>query len=172
MIEAEGTESGRTSVTEGGSNIRVTMSIDTPCFEEVLLSTFNGGQAVTIDRTEPTPNATAKITVTFEGDQCTYNGPKKIGVGQITIDWNIDKAHDGFALVVATLDKGKTFSDLDAWPSTDQPPWLQVVAYAEANSGSQPTVTADVEEGPIYIVWFTAPPEKKMGTLGPIEVER
>ena len=95
---------------------------------------------------------------------------QRIATGQIAIDWNVDDADGKYALVVATLDKDKTFDDLDTWPSTDQPPWLQIVTYAEATSGSHSTVTADVEDGPIYIVCFTAPPEKKMGTLGPIEV--
>lgn len=112
------------------------------------------------------------MTITIEGDKCNYNGLQKIAVGQIAIDWNVDKAHDKYGLVVGTLDKGKTFADLDAWPSADQPPWLQIVTYAEANPGSHSTVTADVEEGPIHLVCFTTPPDKKMGTLGPIEVER
>jgi inosine-uridine nucleoside N-ribohydrolase len=171
VIEAEGEESGRTKVVDGGTNIRVVMSVDAPRFEEVFLSTLNGGKAATIDRTEPTPGATAKMSVAIEGDKCTYSGPKNIATGQIAIDWNVDNAHGKYALVVATLDKDKTFADLDAWPSTDQPPWLQIVTYVEATSGNHSTVTADVEDGPIYIVCFTAPPEEKMGTLGPIEVE-
>jgi pyrimidine-specific ribonucleoside hydrolase len=171
VIEAEGEDSGRVVAVDSGPDIRVAMSVDAPHFEDVFLRTLNGGQVVTIDRTEPTPNAVAKMAVRMEGDQCAYNGPQEIEVGQIAMDWNVDEVHDKYGLVVATLDKGKTFADLDAWPSADQPPWLQVVAYAEANPGSHSTVTADVEEGPIYLVCFTAPPDKKMGVLGPIEVK-
>ncbi len=172
VIEAEGADSGRVDVVDSGPDIRVAMSVDAPHFEDVFLRTLNGGGAVTIDRTEPTPSPLAKMAVTIEGDKCDYNGPQKIAVGQIAMDWNVDEAHDKYGLIVATLDKDKSFADLDAWPSTDQPPWLQVVTYAEANPDSHSTVTAEVEEGSIYIVCFTAPPEKKMGTLGPIEVEK
>lgn len=170
VVEAEGEESGRTQVSDDGTDIRVAVSIDAPRFEEVFLSILNSGQAVTIDRTEPTPGA-GQMSVTIEGDTCAYSGPERIPAGRIAIDWTVDKAHDRYGLAVATLAQGKTFADLDAWLSTDPPSWLQLVTFAEATSGSHRTVTANVEEGPIYMVCFTAPPDKKMGTLGPIEVE-
>jgi pyrimidine-specific ribonucleoside hydrolase len=170
VVETEGEESGRTKVTDDGTNIRVAVSVDAPRFEEVFLSTLNGGGAVTIDRTEPTPG-TGQMSVTIEGDTCVYSGPASIPAGRMAIDWTVDEAHDRYGLAVATLDKGKTFADLDAWPLTDPPSWLHLVTFAEATSGSHRTVTADVAAGPIYMVCFTAPPDKKMGTLGPIEVE-
>jgi inosine-uridine nucleoside N-ribohydrolase len=170
VIEAEGEESGRTHVSDGGTSIRVAMSVDAPRFEEVFLSTLNGGKAVTIVRTEPTPGAAAQMSVAIEGDQCTYSGPKEIAAGQIAIDWNVDEAHAYYGLAVVTLDEGKTFADLDRWPSTDPPSWLQIVTFRETTAGNHSTVTARVRGGPIYIVCFTRPPDKKMGTLGPIGV--
>ena len=170
VIEAEGEESGRTKVTDDGTNIRVAMFIDAPRFEEIFLSALNGGKAVTIDRTEAIPDRAAQMSVAIEGDKCTYSGPETIAAGQIAIDWNVDEAHDIYGLAVVTLDEGKTSADLDAWPSTDPPSWLQVVAFSDATPGSHSTVTARVEKGPIYFVCFTLPPDKKMGTLGPIEI--
>jgi hypothetical protein len=84
-IKAEGAEIGRTVVTENGANVRVAMSVDAPRFEEVLLSVLNSGAAVTIDRTEPTPDSLAKMAVTFEGDRCTYSGTKRVAAGPIEV---------------------------------------------------------------------------------------
>jgi len=111
------------------------------------------------------------MTVTFTGEKCSYDGPQQVTAGEIVVDWIVDNEdHDRYGLAVVTLDEGKTFADLDAWPSTDQPPWLQLVDFADVGPGSRLLMVADVEQGPIYFVCFTAYPETKMGTLGPVEV--
>ena len=77
VIEAEGEESGRTKWSMEGRSIRVAdVGRRARVFEEVFLSTLNGGKAVTIDRTHPTPAPTAKMSVAIEDDKCTYSGPK------------------------------------------------------------------------------------------------
>lgn len=116
--------------------------------------------------------ATVTVTVTFDGDECTYDGPTTISADQITVNWNITgQARDGYALGITRLDEGKTFEDLDAWPSIEHPPWASVVAFEEAGPDLSPMV-ADVSyfEGPIFLVCFTAYPHAKTGVLGPVEV--
>jgi inosine-uridine nucleoside N-ribohydrolase len=169
VVEAEGAEVGRTAVVDDGAEVRVAMTVDAERFEQVFLSTLNGGRAVTIDRTVvvPEPN----VTVTFAQDKCTYSAKQPLPLGQIGIEWIVQDQHDKFGLAVLTLDQGKSIKDLEAWTSTDQPPWSQLVAFYEAASGSHATVTAEVEKGPIYFVCFTAYPEQVCGALGPIEVK-
>lgn len=111
------------------------------------------------------------MTVTFDGNECTYDGPDTVSAGQITVNWNIKgQARDGYALAIVTLDEGKTFEDLDAWPSIDAPLWANVVVARESFSGSLSPFVADVTEGPIFLVCFTAYPKAKVGVLGPVEV--
>jgi len=170
VVEAEGAEVGRTKAANDGAEVRVAMTVDAERLEQVFLSTLNGGQAVTIDRTVVTPEPNA--TVTFAEDKCTYKAAQQLPLGQVGIDWIVeDKNHDKFGLAVLTLDQGKSIKDLAAWTSTDQPPWSQLVAFHEAAPGSRSIVTAEVEEGPIYFVCFTAYPEMILGALGPIEVK-
>jgi hypothetical protein len=81
------------------------------------------------------------------------------------------RAHDLFGLAIVTLDEGKTFQDLDAWPSTDQPPWTTLLSFAEASPGSGlRTVWVPAQKRPIFMVCFTAYPETKTTVLGPVAV--
>ena len=113
----------------------------------------------------------ADMTITFDGNECTYDGPQSVPAGKITVDMVFkNKEHDRFALVIATLDEGKTFEDLDQWPTTDPPPWLTIVDGWETPPDSTKQVTAQIANGPLYFVCFYSPPDTKYGTLGPVAV--
>jgi hypothetical protein len=87
------------------------------------------------------------------------------------VNWNIENQnHDKYGLAILTLDEAKTFEDLDAWPSVDKPSWAKLITFAEARLDSLSPVVADVTEGPIFLVCFTAYPEAKVGVLGPVKV--
>ena len=118
----------------------------------------------------PTP-VTADMTITFDGNGCTYDGPQSVPAGKITVDMVFkNKEHDKFALVIATLNEGKAFEDLDQWPTTDPPPWLTIVDGWETPPDSTKQVTAQIANGPLYFVCFYSPPDTKYGTLGPVAV--
>jgi lysophospholipase L1-like esterase len=125
--------------------------------------------------TPPAPaEADAGITVTFDGDQCIYKGPDQVPAGRISVilDVKDQKDHEEYGLAVLTLDEGKTFEDLDAWSSTDRPPWSQLHGLLEEiPQGSRAETTVTAFEGPLFLVCFTAYPVTKSGTLGPIAVE-
>jgi hypothetical protein len=127
-------------------------------------------QAESATATPAATRSASEMTVTFVGSQCTFDGPTQVRAGRITVNWDTDKSHDTFGLAILTLNKGKTMADLAAWPSTDQPPWTTLVSFRDTGPGSRSKEDIDVSEGPIYLVCFTASPEKKMGVLGPIEV--
>ncbi len=116
------------------------------------------------------------MTVTFSGDACTYDGSAAIPAGPVTVNWAIKgQPRDGYAVALVTLDEGKTFEDLDAWPSVGKPPWAELVAleerFPEEGSPDDLSFVAEVTEGPIFLVCFTRDPRAKVGVLGPIEVE-
>ena len=118
------------------------------------------------------PNSVTTPTISIDGDKCTYTGPQSIPTGKVTIDWVVNnKDHDKYGLVIVTLNEGKTFEDIDKWPSSDPPPWITIVGIAEAAPNSRQQVTAQITEGPIYFVCFYSPPDTKFDTSGPVAVE-
>lgn len=163
VVEEGAEESGHTVVTDDGAEVRVAVSADALCFEEKFLSTLNGGVDVTITR------RAADMTIRFDGSGCTYDGPETVSVGQLIA--NIDnQSQKNFGLAIVRLEEGKTFEDLDVWPSVDKPPWAELIIFAAVSPLGRSTLVADVTEGPIFLVCFTAPPEAKIGVLGPVEV--
>lgn len=172
-IQTEGEDIGRTVEGSSGRTLRMALSANAARFEGALVSALNGGAPVKITRS-PTDTPPAPLgAIRMEGDECIYDGPGTLPPGKISLEFiTKGKTHNAFALVVATLREGKTFADLDAWPSTDQPPWLDVVAFAESGPDTQKLFVANLTSGPIYIVCFYAPPETKFATLGPIEVSK
>jgi inosine-uridine nucleoside N-ribohydrolase len=119
-------------------------------------------------KSTPTPSGP---TVIFDADQCTYTGPASIPAGKFTFDWIVkDKKRDQYGLVAATLKPGKTFEDLEAWPTTDPPSWLNIIGLTEAGPKSQQSVTYQITDGPVYFVCFYTPPDTKFGVIRPITV--
>ena len=125
-----------------------------------------------------TPSAPAEanaiVIVTFDGDECVYEGSDRVPAGRIHVILDVEdqKDHGYYGLAVVTLDEDKTFEDLDAWPSIDRPPWAQLHGLLEGVSqGRRAETTVTAFEGPLFVVCFTAYPITKSDTLGPIEVE-
>jgi pyrimidine-specific ribonucleoside hydrolase len=170
--EEHGEETGRTLVTEDGAPLRVAMRVDHNKFEQIFLSTLNGGTKLKVERPAAGTTPPQSIQVTIESDQCTYDGPQRFALGDISIDWRVDKEHDKYGLAVVTLDEGKTFQDLDALVGDQQAPWIQPVGFWTLDPGGQQLVVAHVTRGPIYLVCFTADPIVKLKTLGPIQVQK
>jgi hypothetical protein len=131
--------------------------------------------AVVPTDTPPAPaEADARITVIFNGHTCAYEGPDKVPAGRISVILDVEdqKEHGAYGLAVLTLVEGKTFEDLDAWPSTDQPPWTKLHGLLhDILQGRRAETTVIASEGPLFVVCFTGYPVTKRDTLGPIEIE-
>jgi hypothetical protein len=132
-----------------------------------VIAACGGAQAT------PTPEPSG-ITVTFEGDNCAYDGPASVPAGRIPVvlDVHDATAHETYAVGMATLDEGKTLEDLEAWPWTDSAPlWLHDHGVIEADQGASKETTITLFEGPLYLVCFTASPDRAANVLGPVAVE-
>lgn len=132
-----------------------------------VVAACSGAQAT------PTPEP-AGITVTFEGDTCVYHGPASVPAGRVPVVLDVQDAtaHERYSLGVATLDEGKTLEDLEAWPWADGAPlWLHDHGGVEADQGASEETTITLFEGPLYIVCFTASPDRAANVLGPVAVE-
>ena len=117
-----------------------------------------------------------QIIITFDGDQCIYNGPDSVPADDITVVLDVEDqtAYEEYGVAVVTLQEGKTFEDLDAWSSTSPPSWATVhTTIDQVPQGNHAEATMHVIEPnePLYFVCFTAYPIVKSGTLGPIEIQ-
>ncbi len=126
---------------------------------------------VTVQIAEET---TPILTVTFKDDTCYYEGPTSVNTRDVKMRLIIEEgnqnAMDGVAVVTASLRDGKTIDDLEAWPSTDQPPWLDVIALSELfPEPMEKEFSIRLPEEPAYFVCFH--PTAKIGTFGPIDVQ-
>jgi hypothetical protein len=114
------------------------------------------------------------LTVTFGGNQCSYNGEKSVAAGEVSFTV-VDENQDlDAAMIVLTLDKGKTIEDLKALPPNtgEDPLWSHRVGEANRHvrPGERYTFKATIKKGPIYLICFSGSPELITGVLGPIEV--
>jgi pyrimidine-specific ribonucleoside hydrolase len=154
-------EQGHVIEDAGGVAVRVAASIDARRFEEDFLSTLNRGGEVSIAEQVP------DIVITSDGTNCAYDGPETVPVGDLTA--TIENQSDGrVGLAAVTLDEGRTFDDLDAWPSVNKPPWAELIGFAEGPARGRSVAVINVTKGPIYLVCLT--PKSKLAVLGPVEV--
>ncbi len=119
--------------------------------------------------TEPVP----VLVFTFRNGTCDLEGPSSINSGpikmKIVIEEGNEEAMQGVAVVTATLDESKTIADLEAWPSTDKPPWANIISLNEHFPGSlEKEFSVRISSGPAYFVCFL--PDAKIGAHGPLEV--
>ncbi len=170
VIEEEGPEVGRTIDSQTGREVRAAMTVDADRFVETYLSTLNGGQKIAIDWVAVRAVPTSLLTATIYDGKCVLEGPKQVPAGEFGVKLIDKDPKKGATLAIVTLDAGKTFSDLDAFPSANPPPWVQVLEYGDANPGKETMQTAEVKEKPLYLVCLDWPPARKIGAFGPIEV--
>ena len=74
---------------------------------------------------------------------------------------------------MVTLYGDKTMADLEAWPSTDQPPWTKLYSLTDdIPQGTRFEEDAWLVDGPVYLVCFTATDQDvfKSDVVGPIAV--
>ena len=124
--------------------------------------------------TNGTPKSS--LTFTFSENQCTHNGAKSVLAGEVSfIMVNKNQDFDA-AMIVLTLDEGKTIEDLNALPPNqgEDPLWSHRVGEADrhVHPGERYTFKATIETGPIYLICFSGSPELISGVLGPIEVKK
>jgi hypothetical protein len=139
--------------------------------------------------TSPVPTATAipftptplsTLTMTIKDSQCTLDGPATVPHVVLTINLVMDEqtpTESGYALI--TLKEGKTIEDLKAWPSADQPPWVNLIHGVHEYTNGIHTYTYDygnvTTDQILYLACFRAEPDTgviaKIGAFGPIYVK-
>lgn len=129
--------------------------------------------APTADPAAEPPVPGSALTVTVAGGVCTYDGPAVLARGKVAVTLDVkDRDKTAYALYFFTLDEGRGFDELMAATMDSHPPsWAPVVyGYEGGRPGKLSTFSMTVDEGPLYWICFSKPPDLAIGGAGPIEI--
>jgi hypothetical protein len=117
-------------------------------------------------------NPVSELTVTISEGTCTYDGPMTLQAGEIQVTMDVkDQDKTLAALTFFNLDPDKDFADLMAsTPRSDPPAWADMIAIHTLGAGESATYSFTVEQGPVYLVCWSQPPDLPVGAVGPFEV--
>lgn len=128
--------------------------------------------AATPDTSSETPGA--EMSFTIADGTCSYNGPAVLQAGNIKVNWEVkDQDREAYALTLFTLETGKDMVDLMASTTNAGPPsWSDMVFHKELGPGKSQTYDGLIlEEGTVYVVCWSRPPDLPIGNFGPLEVK-
>lgn len=114
------------------------------------------------------------IVVTFSEGTCTVDGPMILQAGEITVTMNVkDLNREAYALTFFNLDPGKDLRDLiAAQDRPSPPPWADMISMQDALPGKSKTYNITVEVGPVYLLCWSGPPDRVIGSMGPVKVSQ
>jgi ketosteroid isomerase-like protein len=119
----------------------------------------------------PSALPVSEMTVTIAGGTCTTNDPMTLQAGEVTVTLDVrDRDQSLYALTLFNLDEGKDFLDLMAATAGSLPVWADMPLYEELGPGESATYTFTVEQGPVYVVCWSQPPDLPIGNAGPFAV--
>jgi hypothetical protein len=123
-------------------------------------------------------DANARITVTFDGDECAYEGPDKVPAGQISVVLDVEDQtdHEEYGVQTLTMDEGHTLRELVSYQQEISfPLWAHDHGFTKAAQGTSQEMTIVLFEGPLFVSCFTNTADETQaeytGILGPIEIE-
>ena len=119
-------------------------------------------------------NPVAELMVTISEGTCTYDGPMILQAGEIQVTLDVqDQDKELYALTFFNLDPDKDFTDLMASTAGFGPPsWSDMLLLEELGPGKSETYSFTVEEGPVYLICWSKPPDLPIGAVGPFEVKQ
>jgi pyrimidine-specific ribonucleoside hydrolase len=144
-VETTGTDEGRTVSSPGGERTTVATGANRIRFERDLLDTLLVGAPYTISR-KPT------ATVTWDGERCSYSGPRSLSAGAIAVDV-VDGADEPFQYAIFEVQPPHTLADVQAYVAgltgapTSPPGWISGQASGAAQPRSDVTWVASVSSG-------------------------
>ncbi len=128
----------------------------------------------------PEPTATpvsnpgvSEMTVTIAGGVCTTDNPVALKAGEVTVNVNVeDQDKPNYAVGLFNLDPGKDLLDLTVALYGIPPSWSDFLLEVYPSPGQSATYTFTLENGPVYMICLSKPPDIIIGNAGPIEVKQ
>lgn len=126
------------------------------------------------DAAPSTDAPVSELTVTIAEGTCTAHGPVVLQPGEIQVTLDVqDQDKTLYALTFFTLAEDKDFLDLMASTAGEGPPdWAEMILLEELGPGKSETYSFTVEQGPVYGVCWSQPPDLPIGAVGPFEVKQ
>jgi ketosteroid isomerase-like protein len=126
----------------------------------------------------PEPTATpsddppvSEFTVTFAAGTCTTTSPLLLKAGEVKVNVDMqDQANEDYAVTLFNLDAGKDILDLMVATFGYQPGWADLLLMETISPGESASYSFTVENGPVYLVCWSKPPDLPIGNVGPIPV--
>lgn len=119
-----------------------------------------------------TEQSVSEMTVTIAGGTCMIDNPGPLQAGEIKVTLNIkDQNKDLYALTMFNLDADKDILDLMASTVGMPPTWADILLMEEQKPGTSNIYTFTIEEGTVYMICWSKPPDLPIGNAGPIEVK-
>ena len=119
-----------------------------------------------------------EIEITFEpGEKCSLSETRSHLGGLLRYHVKVnDQEHAAYAVIIQTVDEGKTLADLEAYPktATSKPSWSHTVQEFFGTPDSNSYHSIKISEGPFYISCFVEGnngPER-IADFGPIEISK
>jgi hypothetical protein len=113
----------------------------------------------------------SEFTVTFAAGTCTTTSPLILKAGEVKVNVDMqDQSNALYALTLFNLDEGKDMLDLMVSTFGDPPNWLDMISFREIAPGKSSSFTFTLENGPVYLVCWSKPPDLPIGNAGPIPV--
>ncbi len=143
------------------------LTIFKPALRKVLPELFE-----TVPQADDTP--ATEINVTIADGTCTASGPMALQAGELTLNVDVqDQTAEKYAVSFFTLDADKDMFDLMASSHRPSPPsWATMIFLKEYEPNEIDTdESLQIEEGLLYMVCWSSPPDIPIGNAGPFEVE-
>ena len=121
-------------------------------------------------------DAASEIKINFDpGDKCTLSSLSSHTKGLLYYHLQVnDQAHASYAIVIQTVDEGKTLADLQAYPKNAKsaPSWAHNIQEKYVEPGSNSYDAINISEGPIYISCLVEGENgpERIADFGPIEI--
>jgi len=113
----------------------------------------------------------SRFPVTISAGTCATGGPLTLKAGEVTVTLDVQD-HDNalYALTLFNLDPGKDLLDLMTATLGPPPSWGDMLLYKELGPGRSDTYTFTLQQGPVYLICWSQPPDLPIGNAGPIPV--
>ena len=162
MTEGGSSTVGTTVEDPGGVNVLVATAADREAFEAAFFSTLLGEPFTPVD-------LTVDISVSFDGENWTYDAPTQWPLGSIVLAVDNDSDLNATVALIWLLGDA-TLADLEAYESVEPPDWVEVAGVGWAvPRGSSLTAIELTQPGTNIIQALTIDPDSTQ-TLGTFEV--
>jgi len=120
-----------------------------------------------------TKQPASEMMVVIESGTCTLMNPAPLQAGDVKVTLDIkDQNKDLYALTLFNLDENKDILDLMASTTGMPPSWANILLMEEQKPGTMQAYTFKAEQGPVYVICWSQPPDLPIGNAGPIEVRK